>query len=440
MAFWAGVGGVLFLGTVRWPVSGEVPQALAYVYTAAPQCDLEAWARGSERFPEGASVRFVSAGESRELAPGFFASADPEVSFDGLQVLFAGKQRREDSWQIWEVPLAGGPPRRITNWPEDSIHPLYLPENKIVYTRKTALGYQLETLARNGGEPLRVTYERGNFLPCDILHDGRVLYEGGHPSGESSVHELYTVYPDGSGVETYRCDHGISRHAARQVASRDIVFATAKGFSRFTSALATQVDLVPAHGEEFAGPIAELSPSAWLVAFRPNLRSPYAIYSLNPSDGALRKVSVGPGVEPALVAAREVPRRFPSGLHDWSGANLLCLNAYTSKAKITEGSIGTVRLYSQGADGRPALLGETGVESDGSFFLHVPTEQPLRIELRDRSGKAIEAERGWFWMRRGEQRVCVGCHAGPERAPENAVPKILLRTQEPVPMLGGGGH
>jgi hypothetical protein len=48
-------------------------------------------------------------------------------------------------------------------------------------------------------------------------------------------------------------------------------------------------------------------------------------------------------------------------------------------------------------------------------------------------------------MRRGEQRVCVGCHAGPETAPENAVPVILLKSTTPADMTGGdkqisGGH
>jgi hypothetical protein len=404
----------------------------AYVYTATPRCDLEAWAQGRERFPEGSAVRLVADGEVRDLAPGFFASADPEVSFDARSVMFAGRQRREDPWQIWETPVAGGPPRRLAAWPEDSIRPLYLPDNKIVYARKTAQGYQLETLPLTGGQPLRITFDPGNHLTCDVLHDGRVLYESGHPLADSGIHELYTVYPDGSGVESYRCDHGASRHAARQVASRDIVFATAKGFARFTSALATQLEIGLPRAGEFAGPVAEVGPGEWLVSFRAGARAPYAIYSLNPSSGAMRKVSPAPGVEPAVLAPREVPRRFPSGLHDWTGANLLCLNAYTSKASITEGSIASVRLYAPGADGKPAFLGESAVESDGSFFLHVPGEQPLRMELRDRSGRVIQAEHGWFWMRSGEQRVCVGCHAGPERAPENAVPKVLLRTTEPV--------
>jgi hypothetical protein len=124
-------------------------------------------------------------------------------------------------------------------------------------------------------------------------------------------------------------------------------------------------------------------------------------------------------------------------LHDWAGANLLCLNAYTSKTHITEGAIGSVRLYSQDARASPRCSAKRRWKAMVRFFLHVPGEQPLRMELRDRAGRVLEAERGWFWMRRGEQRVCVGCHAGPERAPENAVPKVLLRADVPVPMTGG---
>ncbi len=169
-------------------------------------------------------------------------------------------------------PPVCGEPRRIAAWPEDSIRPLYLPDGKIVYARKTAHGYQLEVLALAGGQPLRITYAPGNYLTCDVLHDGRVLYESPHPDANSATHDLYTVYPDGSGVEAYRCDHGVSRHAGRQLASRDVVFAAGEGFARFTSALATQVDMDTVRGGDFAGPVAEVRPEEWLVSFRPNAR------------------------------------------------------------------------------------------------------------------------------------------------------------------------
>ncbi len=427
---------VLSLGTLLAFASVDSLRIPAYVYTAAPRFDSDAWVSGAERFPRGASIRVVNGTGFRELAPGFFASADPEVSFDGRRVLFAGKQHAGDAWQIWEVAAdaaAASPqtPRRLTNWAEDSVRPLYLPDNKIVYARKAAQGYQLEVLPLAGGQPLRITYAPAAALTCDVLHDGRVLYETANPT-----HDLYTVYPDGSGVESYRCAHGVNRRAGRQLTSGDLVFATGKGLARFTSALATQVDAVPSRNGEFAGPVAEISSDSWLAAFRPEARSAYGIYSLAPSRGVLAKTAQTPGVQPVSLAPREVPLRFPSGLHDWPGANLLCLNAYTSKTPAAAASIASVRLYSQTADGTSSLLGETPVESDGSFFLHVPTEQPLRLELRDRAGKVIQAEHSFFWMRQGEQRACVGCHAGPERAPENVVPRVLLRADVPVRMEG----
>jgi len=43
-------------------------------------------------------------------------------------------------------------------------------------------------------------------------------------------------------------------------------------------------------------------------------------------------------------------------------------------------------------------------------------------------------------MRRGEQRACVGCHAGPETAPENAVPMTLLKSTTPADMTGGAAR
>lgn len=405
----------------------EAPRAPAFVYAAAARFDADAWACGQERFPRGAAIRVVTPDGSRALAPGFFASADPEVSFDGRRVLFAAKPRPQDRWQIWETPADGGEPHRVAAWPEDTIRPLYLPDDRIVYARKGADGYRIETSPITGSEPLRLTYAPGNFLTCDVLHDGRVLYETGG--------DLYTVYPDGSGVEAYRCQHGVTRHAGRQLASRDVVFATNRGFARFTSASAVQTDAVMPRNGQFAGPVAEISPDEWLASFRPSGSSAYSIYAVTLSDGSLAKLAQAAGVEPMLLAPRETPLRFPSGLHDWPGANVLCLNAYTSKTKIAPGTVSSVRLYSQNG-GTPQLLGETAVENDGSFFLHVPGDRPLRIELRSRLGAVIAAEHNWFWMRSGEQRVCVGCHAGPERAPENAVPKVLLRKDVPVPMLG----
>ena len=142
-------------------------------------------------------------------------------------------------------------------------------------------------------------------------------------------------------------------------------------------------------------------------------------------------------VDPVLVQAHAVPKRHPSGLGDRSGANILCLNVYTSReGGIPEGVVKAVRAWMENDDGSPLDLGQAPVEKDGSFFVQLPSERPVRFELLDGNAKTVRAQQSWFWMRRGEQRVCVGCHAGPERAPDNAVPAVLLRTTDPVKLCG----
>jgi hypothetical protein len=285
-----------------------------------------------------------------------------------------------------------------------------------------------------GGEPVVLTRVPGNAIPSDVLRDGRILFQAAFPLGGKATPELYTVYSDGSGVESYRCDHGTARYAGRQMSSGDVVFASGGRLARFTSALAHQVDFAAPDGE-FAGDVAEISAGNLVAAWRPGSKSAYTIAKWSAGGKKITQVVSKSGadlVQPRGLSARAIPNRHPSGLHDWDGANVLCLNAYTSKPSITDGAIAVVRLYTQSARGQATLVGTSSVQRDGSFFVHVPADQPLKFELVDRAGKVLEREKGWYWMRRGEQRVCVGCHAGPERSPENAVPAVLVKSTEPV--------
>jgi hypothetical protein len=374
-----------------------------------------------------------SDGAARELSPGFFASADPALSFDAARVLFAGKRTEADAWQVWEAPVAGGAPRQLTSGSEDCIRPFYLPEGKFVYARRTGRGYQIEVAPLAGGPPARLTYLSGDQIPNAVLRDGRILFEAPHPASGPGVRDLYEVYTDGSGVETHRCDHGRDRHDAAELASGDIVFQTGTRLARFTSARAAQLEIALPRGE-FSGPVAETGVGEWLASYRRAPGAPFGIYVIKPEDAAAPQPVVSGGAfQPILLAPRPVPPYHPSSLGNREGANVLCLNAYTSKdARIPAGVIAAVRVWSQDANGAPFALGSTGVDPDGSFYLQVPSERPLRFELLGKDGRTFAAGKGWFWMRKGEQRVCVGCHAGPERAPDNVAPRVLLRTQTPV--------
>jgi len=295
----------------------------------------------------------------------------------------------------------------------------------------------LQSAEFESGKTLQLSYSPGNAMPTDVLRDGRILFEAAYPMGSGASPEIYTVYSDGSGVESYRCDHGPRRQAGKQAASGDIVFASDKGAARFTSAFAKQIEMkIPAG--EFAGDAVQTSENGWLVAWRPDAKTRYSLQTWDVTTGAISgfMASESNMVQPAALQPRPVPNQHPSGLHDWSYANLLCLNAYTSKYKFAPGSVASMKLYTTDEKGMAKLLGTSAVEADGSFYVQVPGDKPLQIELLDRQGKTLQREQGWWWARKGEQRICVGCHAGPERAPENAVPAVLLKTIKPVAMTG----
>jgi hypothetical protein len=141
-------------------------------------------------------------------------------------------------------------------------------------------------------------------------------------------------------------------------------------------------------------------------------------------------------VEPVLVAPRVPPRRFPSGLHPWNYANLLALDSRLSREGNLARTPASVRLEMQNESGRAVSTGTATVASDGSFFVKVPADRPIRFLLLDKKGMVLRQQHGWFWIRAGEQRICVGCHTGPERSTENRVPAVLLRTTTPVDLTG----
>jgi hypothetical protein len=408
----------------------EAASPAPFLYTDAPRYE----SAGGERFPAGAAIQVVENGRTRPLAPGMAASADPSISFDGRRVLFSGKAKARDPWQIWEAPLAGGAPRRITTFAEDTITPFYLAPEWIVCARRTPAGFQIEALPIGGNYSTRLTYAPGDHLVNGVLRDGRILFEAPHPG--STGRDIYTVYPDGSGVESYRCDHARDRHAAMETASGDIVFESEGRLARFTSARATGVDL-PAVPGRIAGPIAEATSGEWLASLRSPGSQRYEIVRWRPGAGEPQRVAAGANqaVQPVAVRPHAVPKRHPSALGDREGANLLCLNVYTSRGPIPARRVAQVRVWAMDDGGKPAALGTANVESDGSFYVQTPADRAIRFELLDRAGKTVASEKAWFWARRGEQRVCTGCHAGPERAPENAVPATLLRSTEPARMV-----
>ncbi|MGO8759194.1 MAG: hypothetical protein ACLQG3_13810 [Terracidiphilus sp.] len=443
------------VGMMLTPVCGltagaEQAAVPDFIVTAAPAYAPLAELNGQERFPKGAQLLLVHAGKTEPLVAGFAASADANVSFDGQTVLFAGKQSAGDPWQIWELMLKDRSVRKVIATAGDAERPLYLPGGRMVWAQRTAAGFEVQSAEDGHPEKypvlnptagpgvLPLTDMRANAFPADVLRDGRILFEAGYPLGEGSTPEMYLVYADGSGVESVRCDHGRARWSGTQLASGDVIFTHGTSLARFTSPLGHEAPVAAPQGT-FAGAIAETASGAWLVSAKTAADTRYAVKAWKPGETAMRTVLARSGedlVEPVVVAPRGRPNRHPSGLHPWNYANLLALDARVSREGSLKGTPVAVRLETQDGEGRAIAMGTAPVEKDGSFFVQVPGDRPIRFELLDFKGTVLRQEHGWFWARGGEQRICVGCHAGPERAAENRVPDVLMRTTTPVDLTG----
>jgi hypothetical protein len=385
------------------------------IVTAAPVYDALAALKGGERFPKGAQLLLIHAGKAERLVTGFAASADANVGFDGKRVLFAGKQTAGDKWQIWELTLADGSLRKLIAGEDDVIRPFYLPGGRLVYARRTARGFELEAAGNDGlavlapidsaagATVVALSYMPGSAIPDDVLADGRILFEAGFPLGSGSTPEMYLVYSDGSGVESYRCDHGSARWGGKQLASGDVVFTHGASLARFTSPFAHETPVVAPRGE-YAGAIAEATTGAWLVSARTSAATHYALKlwergSQQTGTATLNTLLAESGqdlVEPAVVAPRPRPKRHPSGLHPWDYANMMALDSRQSREGDLNVAAARVQLETRDANGRATITGTAPVEADGSFFVKVPVDKPIRFALLDAKGAVVRQEHGWF--------------------------------------------
>lgn len=438
-----------FCGIV--PVAAQAPVADLIATSAPvylPLAALRPAGQSEERFPKGAQLQLIHAGKVELLVKDFAATADAQVSFDAKSVLFAGKKAASEPWQIWQLSLQDHSVVKVASAPTDLVRPLYLPYGRMVYAHRGPQGFYLETAALPGykGTPsnvpakdvVRLTYLPASAFPVDVLQDGMILFEAGFPVGAGSAPELYRMFSDGSGVESYRCDHGVGPAAARwggkQLASGDVIFTHGSSLSRFTSPLAREERIAAPHAE-YAGSLAETETGAWILSARSSAATHYALKLWKPGMltlQAFQSLKDADLVQPVLVSEHARPPQHPTALHPWSYANLLSLDSRQSREGDLKVASKSVRLETLNASGHPVALGTAPVENDGSFYVKVPGDQPIRFSLLDGKGTVIRQEHGWFWIRGGEQRICVGCHTGPERASENTVPAVLLRTITPA--------
>lgn len=442
-------------GTLSRAAAGKTP----LVFVEAPAIaasDL----RG--RFPQGSRLALLKPGAKREainLTPEFFAAADPQVSFDGTKILFAGLERPGTRWQIWEMNADGSAKRQITRCEADCLRPAYLAREGIVYTvvggKDASPRSQIHVAKLDGSEDHPITFGPGNFQVETVLRDGRILVSAASPlvPGLKGSSGFYTLRHDGSGLASYRCEHQQTavRAQAAELDDGSLVFIKntrqreavggelamirpgALHNSTLTPLATVAFSPLRLEGEELL--VARETPGAQTSSEK------FSLYSYDAARGAFGGLIYQDpnlsSVQAVPVAAHGVPRWYWSTLKpDSKEGYFICLDSYHSldapHGRFTA-NIARVRvLMFEDATGQEQVLGEAPVETDGSFFIAVPADRPVRFELLDASGKVVHAQQSWIWSRPGEEHGCVGCHENKSVAPTNRWPLTLRRFDTPT--------
>jgi hypothetical protein len=426
----------------------------------------------AQRFPKGSRIVSLDLRAAKRtpvlLTDGFFAAADPQISFESAKVLFSAQRNQGERWQIWEMDLDGTHKRQVTQCTADCLRATYLPTDEIAFTVEDVKGNDLQSYLAveklDGPEFRRITFGTAAFQLETILRDGRIVASAPWPLIDAKQTNgsrlLYTLRPDGTALESFRCEHSGAAIETEGAELQDgsLVFIQKartgspvggqlvqirKGAATGTALGARQT--VYQSPQQFSEPellVAKAVPAPTNTAKR------FDLYTLNLKTGTLGERLFTDAQLSSIQAVPVVPRTVPK--HYWSTLNsesasgyFISLNSYLS-ADAPRGHFSTpiaqVRVYTVNSeDGTERNLGEAPVESDGSFYVRVPANQPVRFVLLDAKGQTIQEERSWVWTRPGEERGCTGCHGDKAIAPDNHWPLTLRRFDTPTP-LGENDH
>jgi hypothetical protein len=477
---------LLSLGAVFPGGRAEAKIATPVVLTQAPRNDPF---RGGGY--DGARVVVVSPeGKVRVLSQGFHAACDPDLSFDGRRVVFAGKKSRQSPWAIWETGVDGGECRLVSQPASGCRSPVYLsslftldsprPWFTVLYVGGedsrnepgTALATSLYSVKLDGTERRRITFNpMGDLDPVQVL-DGRVIYAGwrrgaqpvdagrsGTVRPESCRCSLFAINIDGTDQEFYGGEQGqrVQRMPCSTEGGLVVFVETETALDEEGGQLAVVEERRPHHSYRRvpADPrFAYLYPSPLhgntiLASRRPREgKGNWSVVALDLDNGKAESVFESRSFD-ALQAKAVHSRPVPDGRStvvnlDYDTGILYALNLYEADERfgphLSPGSIQRVRLIEgvpshlpHGQTGAAArldcgrrLLGEAPVEKDGSLHLLVPADTPLELQALDAEGLALATCR-WIWVKQKENRGCIGCHEDPELAPENLYPLAVQR-------------
>jgi hypothetical protein len=428
-----------------------------------------------DRYVDGARIVRVDPSNSGAvvLTPEFTGACDPDVSFDGETIVFAGRRDSEDSWQIWKMNADGSGKTQITRGPEHSVAPVFAgarfylddpePTPQIIFASSAhdSSSFALYGTDVEGAAVHRLTFNLHNDFSPAVLPTGRVVFSSWQRHGDrfepDSSFALMAVNIDGTDLMPFYGNHEPPRYkemaAVSQVGDRVYFVESDRRSWLGGGDLAYVSWRRPLHSHSTLNGDADgtgvfhsptpLPDGGLLASYRhPVSDSTFAVYRVDPVSGR----RVGKVFEQAgwhsIDAHVLAPRRPVPGRSNWlkpesTTGVFYCLNSYrTSLGDGGDGSVappGTIK-HVRVIEGRPQrILGIAPVEQDGSFHIRVPAETPITFQLLDEDYVALRTQRVWTWVMGNENRGCIGCHENRELSPPNRLAAAI--TKPPVDLV-----
>ena len=367
--------------------------------------------------------------------PELRASWAPAVSSDGVRLCYLGRDGAGDVGlyiALWGE--AGAVRLHVDLGLDDQAAPAWLPDERIVFSARAGDGSRALWVADPAATgAVRITFGGTDATDPIALGDGRILYVGRVlEAPEAPRPALFTVHPDGTGVTLFHAATRATRYARPREGADGSVRFLADGEDGRLVVLDPRAPAEAGTVPGLRAPVATAEPlpdGSWIVL----TRGAGAAGGLRlQADGAQTPWACGDAAGTVLDVRARGPWPRPQGhlssidLGDAHG-RVLCIDARP------EGQGAPVLVRLQAKDGVAwRTLGQGTTENDGSFFVEVPADTPLRLDVIDESGGVIVASHTPFWVRPHEIRGCVGCHSPADATPPNVQPVAVQRAAVPV--------
>jgi hypothetical protein len=390
----------------------------------------------------------------RVLTSDFYSALAPRISYDGKFLLFAGRQKQNDPWQIWEMNLANLKVRQVLSAKEDCADPEYLPGERVIFGKMIAgdtikTGHSLFTCNLDGTKLQEITFDPRTYSSSAVLKDGRVLAITSRTFPSKSEPVLMVLRPDGTKSELFYNDVQDNTLASQPCETPDgkIVFIESTKTGTPAGRLISVKYNRPLHSRvsyssEIKGSfrsVTSLNSGKLLVSYSPSENEKYSIYEFDKDNKSIGKPVYNStefdAAEVVVAEKHDRPKKLPSEVDPGVKTGLLLCQDINFSGMQNDGKVNTItktdRIEIVGAD---SSLGVVQAHKDGSVYLKVIADTPFRIRRLDDKGNILDESCDWIYLRPNERRGCIGCHEDNEMVPDNRLALAVKKAPLIIPV------